>query len=108
MAVEAVEVQREISVLGLEFRMVQVWVIQAQAGLSVIGLGGRNDHPSLWISVAVLLLLNLFAEVHDLVVRRVRRSVSLQHLHVYLLLAVFIPLFFHLFLCPFCEPCLLR
>lgn len=108
MAVEAVEMQREISVLGLEFRMVQVWVNQAQAELSVLGLGGRNDHPSLWISVAALLFLNLFAEVHDVVVRRVRRSVSLQHLHIYLLLAIVIPLFFHPLLCSFCEPRLLR
>lgn len=74
----------------------------------MLKLRRSNVPPAFWISVTLLLFLDLFAEVHDLVVRRVRRSIPLQHLHINPLISIFIPLFFHLFLCSLFKPCLLR
>lgn len=70
-------------------------VSQTQSVLPVLAL--RNAPAFLRISTA-LLLLHLFAEVHDLLIRGVGRRVSLQHLHVDLLLVVL--LVFHLLLGP--------
>lgn len=89
------EVKREIPVWRRKCRMMvhEERVSQTQSVLPVLALW---DTPaSLWISTA--LLLHLFAEVHDLLIRGVWRSVSLQHLHVDLLLVLL--LIFHLFLC---------
>lgn len=97
MAVEPVEVEGKVMVRGGGSRVVlrEIVDLRCQVGLSLVGL--RRGYGSL-VGLGYLLLLHLLAEVHDLVVWRVGRSVSFQHLHVNSLLPFILSLVFHLLL----------
>lgn len=105
MAIETMEVQGEASVRGSRgggVMVCEVRVVEAQGGLPALRLRGGDE--AFWIFT----LLHLSAEVHDLLVRRIRRRVSLQHLHVNLLLTLLFKLLLHLLFGPVLEKRLLR
>lgn len=95
MAVEPVEVEVAGRGGGGRVALGEAVDVRSQVGLSLVGL--RRGDGSL-VVLGHLLILYLLAEVHDLVVWRVGRSVSFQHLHVNSLLPFILSLVFHLLL----------